>query len=106
MATGDVINTSVYYLKLLKYNGININKAWLYGSYARGEGKPDSDIDIFIVSSDFDQPEYSKIGLVWRLTRLVNSPIEPYIVGLKKFESDDIFPIFQLVQNEGILLQE
>ncbi len=106
MATGDVINTSLYYLKLLKDNGINIHKAWLYGSYARGEEKPDSDIDIFIVSSDFDQPEYSKIGLVWRLTRLVNSRIEPYIVGLKKFESDDISPIFQLVQNEGILLEE
>ena len=30
-------------------------KAWLFGSYARGEERPDSDVDI-LVALDYDQP--------------------------------------------------
>ena len=30
-------------------------KAWLFGSYARGEQRPDSDVDI-LVALDYDQP--------------------------------------------------
>ena len=30
-------------------------KAWIFGSYARGEERPDSDVDI-LVSLDYDQP--------------------------------------------------
>jgi hypothetical protein len=61
---------------------------------------------LLIVSSDFDNPEQSTIGLVWRLTRLINSRIEPYLVGLNKFENDDISPILQIVRKEGILLYD
>lgn len=106
MASGEIINASVSYLKLLKDNGIHVHKAWLYGSYARGDNNPESDIDLLIVSSDFDNPEQSTIGLVWRLTRLINSRIEPYLVGLNKFENDDISPILQIVRKEGILLND
>ena len=30
-------------------------KAWLFGSYSRGEQRPDSDVDI-LVALDYDQP--------------------------------------------------
>ncbi len=30
-------------------------KAWLFGSFARGEERPDSDVDI-LVALDYDQP--------------------------------------------------
>lgn len=31
-----------------------INKAWLFGSYSRGEERPDSDIDILVQYDDSD----------------------------------------------------
>lgn len=34
-------------------------KAWLFGSYSRGEERPDSDVDI-LVALDYSQP----IGLI------------------------------------------
>ena len=36
-------------------------KAWLFGSYARGEQTPDSDIDILVV---FDQENGRKVSLL------------------------------------------
>ena len=39
--------------KLLEGRGLNINKIVMFGSFARGEQKEDSDIDIIIASSDF-----------------------------------------------------
>lgn len=32
-----------------------INKAWLFGSYSRGEERPDSDIDILVQYDDSDK---------------------------------------------------
>lgn len=40
-------------MDLLKRKGIRVSKIVLFGSYAKGEGKEDSDIDIIIVSEDF-----------------------------------------------------
>ena len=36
-------------------------KAWLFGSYARGEQTPDSDVDILVV---FDQENGKKVSLL------------------------------------------
>ena len=39
----DIINKIVKYLK-----GQPVLKAWVFGSYSRGEQRPDSDIDIMV----------------------------------------------------------
>ena len=81
---------------------ISVSRAFLYGSYARNEASPDSDIDILIVSPVFDdQNDLLKIK-VWRLTEKVNNKIEPYIIGLRKFTTDDVSPLLQVVKREGI----
>lgn len=41
------------YLNELEKRGIRIEKAYLYGSYARGNYHKDSDIDIAIISKNF-----------------------------------------------------
>ena len=41
-------------------------------------------------------------GLIWRLTRKVDSRIEPYAVGLSRFDNDDVSPLLQIVKLEGI----
>ena len=39
---------------LIKQRGLDINRIIVFGSYARGEEKKGSDIDIIIVSRDFE----------------------------------------------------
>lgn len=44
-----------------------VNRAWVFGSYSRGEQTPDSDVDILV---DFDR-EHATIGL-FEYVRMIN----------------------------------
>lgn len=50
----DIKSIMENYLILLKQKGIGVNEAYLYGSYANGEPDEWSDIDVAIVSEQFD----------------------------------------------------
>jgi hypothetical protein len=54
------------------------------------------------VSDQFDVSNDLLAGKIWALTRNVNSRIEPYMVGSKRFENDQISPILQIVKKEGL----
>jgi predicted nucleotidyltransferase len=41
-------------VKLLETNFIHIDQAILFGSYAKGNARSDSDIDVVLVSADFE----------------------------------------------------
>ncbi|MFH1194161.1 MAG: nucleotidyltransferase domain-containing protein [bacterium] len=58
-----------------------INKIVLFGSEALGEAKDFSDIDIIVVSKDFNQKSYSErinklLGLNRNLVKLTNRPFD------------------------------
>jgi predicted nucleotidyltransferase len=104
MAKKSVIKIINRYLELLRKNGLKIDKAYLFGSFARGDENHESDIDLMIVSKIFDSENDKAVGLAWKITRQVDSRIEPYLVGLEKFNNDDISPLLQIVKQEGISL--
>lgn len=39
---------------------INVNGVFLFGSYARGEARRDSDLDVVVISPDFKKMEFMK----------------------------------------------
>lgn len=92
------------YLLLLKENGIDIDKAFLYGSFAKGENNENSDIDVLLVSKMFESANDKATGIAWKITRQVDSRIEPYLIGLEKFNNDDVSPLLQIIKQEGILV--
>jgi len=51
-------------------------KIILFGSYARGNPGPDSDLDLFIVVPDSDQPGYRRARGVYRSLRGVGVPVD------------------------------
>jgi len=102
MAQNEVIELLKRYCMLLKMSGIPIEKAFLYGSYARGVQTEESDIDIMLVSSLFDSDSADAAIKAWSFTRKIDTRIEPYTVGLQKFLNDDISPLLQVVKQEGI----
>ena len=97
-----VINKANAYLNELNMAGIPVEKAFLYGSYARNENRADSDIDLLVVSKSFDKKDDTLRGKAWMLAGKVDVRIEPYLVGLKKFMTDDVSPLLQVVKSEGI----
>ena len=63
-----------YIAEIKKIYGTHLRKIILYGSYARGDSRPDSDVDIMILldMSDMDLKAYSQrlsyMILIWTMT--------------------------------------
>jgi len=102
MAKAEVIDKVTRYVRLVIQEGIPIQYAFLYGSHARDEANEESDIDVLLVSPAFDEWNIKIAGKVWGLTPKVDARIEPYITGSKKFQTDDVSPLFHIVRREGI----
>lgn len=102
MSQIDAINIVRAYLKVLKQAGIKIDKAFLYGSYARNEDNEDSDIDLMLVSAMFDTDDDYVLSKPWLYSSKVDHRIEPMSVGLQRFSSDDTSPIIEIVRQTGI----
>lgn len=45
------------YIDVLQKNGVHIQQVFLYGSHAKNQAHRDSDIDIIVVSADFEGTE-------------------------------------------------
>ena len=102
MSQTDVINILKAYLSLLKKSGIPIEKAYLYGSYARNQANNDSDIDVMLVSDFFDSNDVYILSKPWNYTVEIDYKIEPVSVSKKRFMSDDVSPLLEIVRREGI----
>ncbi len=65
------------YLKLVN-KSFYIKNAFLFGSYAKGNPRPYSDIDIALVSPDFEDIPYDiSLKILLRMARNIDSSIEP-----------------------------
>ncbi len=102
MVDRKVIEIVKTYIRELESKGVTISKAYLYGSQARGEAGPESDIDVMLVSPLFDGDYRPYLVAVWWSDYRSENKIEPFIVGEKRFETDDMSPIIGIVKEEGI----
>ena len=102
MLQSEVIDKIKRYCLLLNDAGIRVERAFLYGSWARNNGFDDSDIDVMIISPDFDKNDIMLKAKAWRLTEKIDLRIEPFSVGSKKFLNDDVSPLLQIIRTEGV----
>ncbi len=99
MAKREIVELLEKYIFVLRSEGIPVEKAYLYGSYLMNTANDDSDIDIMIVTENEDD---NMTGKIWSLTRKVNSKIEPYLVGKRRFNSNDNSPLVEVVKKTGL----
>jgi uncharacterized protein len=87
------------------YNPLQV---WLFGSRARGDNRPDSDWDLFVVVPD-DTPE-AALDLVaaWRVQRGsgVYADVIPCPVGAFREDLNTTNTIPYAIAHEGVLLYE
>ena len=71
-----VVERIVYdFLKAIDSQGIIVDRAFLFGSNARGEAREESDIDIIVISKDFSQMPYWRR---WKISgKAAAQPMEP-----------------------------
>lgn len=79
----DIIITE--YKQKLETMGIKVKKIIIYGSYASGSAKEDSDIDLVVVSNDFkDMDLWERLCLLGRARMGIQRPME--ILGFTEKE--------------------
>lgn len=102
MAKREVIELLKKYITLLNSAGISVSRAFLFGSYSNDTATDSSDIDIMIVSDKYDETDDIAIGKTWKLTRKINTKIEPFLIGIKKFNDDNSSPLVSMIKTQGI----
>ena len=73
MATDEVMELSRKYLLLLNSQGLSVEKAYLFGSYAKGSATIQSDIDLLIVAKNYNENDDLMTGKMWMLTKKVST---------------------------------
>jgi len=77
----DIINKFIEEIK----KHYNITAIFLFGSYAKGTENEDSDIDIAIISDDFDDI-YDCMAHLMGMTWDIDARIEPHPIKKKDFD--------------------
>ena len=68
---------------------VKISDAFLFGSYARGQAKADSDIDLCVISPDFGKDDIEEGQYLFKKTIGVDSRIEPVGYSVKSFDREE-----------------
>lgn len=78
------------YINYLKNNKYNIQRAYVFGSYANGKFNENSDIDLAIVLQNLSNRFTTQIQLM-KLSRKFDSRIEPHPIDESDFNDNNPF---------------
>ena len=97
----SVIATAKKYIQQIPEN-LNLRKAYLFGYYAKGLEREDSDIDIALAIGEMDDFFSVQMQLM-RLRRNIDLRIEPHPILEKDFNIQN--PFAREIQKTGIEIQ-
>jgi uncharacterized protein len=100
MVNQSVIDTAKRFVQSIP-ESMKIKKAFLFGSYAKGNAHIDSDIDIALVIDKMDDFFSVQMQLM-RLRRSIDLRIEPHPIGVDDFNIQN--PFAYEIQMTGIEL--
>lgn len=102
MVDKSVVNVVRTYLRNLQAHGLVVRFGVVFGSQARGQATPWSDIDLIVVSPRFDSVrDRQDIGLLWRTAARTDSRIEPIPCGERQWREDTSSAIIEIARREG-----
>jgi predicted nucleotidyltransferase len=77
VATDSAIDAVKKYIEELQKHNIPIQGAFIFGSYAKGNPKEESDIDVALISAAFTGDRFEDRRKIVPLRRKIDSRIEP-----------------------------
>ena len=92
----------------LKRKGIKVDRLILYGSYANGKPRPDSDIDVAVISSSFNNKNLLKRQeLLGEAIFGLGAPVEAIGYSYKEFvKRSSLSFLFDIASNGKTVYQE
>jgi predicted nucleotidyltransferase len=85
-----VIQDIKKYIMVLRDNGILVERALLFGSWAKGTAREDSDVDVALISSFFTGDRFMDRRKIVPLRRKINNNIEPMPFSPEDFISGGV----------------
>lgn len=76
-ATIAIIEAIQRYVRALEADGIHVDAAILFGSFAKGTARDESDIDVALVSNSFSGNRFDDRRRIVPLRRTIDGRIEP-----------------------------
>jgi uncharacterized protein len=102
MVTEPALAAVRNYLRALQTNGLPVRFGVVFGSQAKGQANQWSDIDLLVVSSQFDGPRQRRdVDLLWRLAARTDSRIEPIPCGERQWREDTSSAIVEIARRDG-----
>jgi len=101
MVKKSIIDTASRYVKQLP-SDLEVRKAYLFGSCAKGEDREDSDIDIAVVIGNMTDFFTTQMQLM-RLRRKIDLRIEPH--PIRESDFTNINPFAYEIQKTGIEIE-
>ena len=78
-----------------------VHAVYLFGSYAKGTQREDSDIDIAVITDDIKTDKFDEEVNLMQLRNDIDYRIEPHIITISDYENDET-PFVVEVKNTGI----
>ena len=90
----NIDSTIAKYLDLIKENFSDIERVYLFGSYAKGRSTDDSDIDVALIFTNLDDSKRFDIQVqLMMLAAQIDSRIEPHPISHDDFDSGNPFVV-------------
>jgi predicted nucleotidyltransferase len=87
----EINNKILRFIEYLEHTGIHIDKAILFGSYAKGSQNKWSDIDLALVSKKFEGNRYYDLDKLTDACFAIDTDISPLPYRPEDFTNDDLF---------------
>lgn len=88
--------------RLLEKDGLAVDKLLLYGSYARGTSRKDSDIDVCVISSTFGKNRLKEGFYLRHQAPKIDLRIEPVSFSLEDYRNNKVSPLLHRIRKEAI----
>jgi len=93
-----IIKLTQYKILLAKY--FDLDSVILFGSYAKGNQRIDSDIDVAVIVNSIKGDYFTYAPLLWKLRREIDDRIEPILID----KNDDISGFLQEIRQTGLVI--
>jgi len=106
MVDKSIIKSVKEYLSAVNDQIAKVSFGVIFGSQSKGSATKWSDIDLLVVSTDFDPKiERNQISQLWRIAGRTDSRIEPIACGEKQWLEDDSSAIIEIARREGEIVR-
>lgn len=99
----SVIRIIQKFLTKLERNGIYVEEAYLFGSFARETENKWSDIDVAVISPAFSSDRFNERMRLMKISSEIDSRIEPVPYRPENFVDED--PLVWQIKKEGIRIK-